>query len=497
MEFINYIRKDVHSATIASTGIKNVKTLTGLKLNLEDGKNETTFSGLGSYLEIDVSNKGTSKKVKIPFFSAYKKDKFVNPNGFAFVNPLAKKIVAKVKKENVPDFDLTVFQTDTIAELNRRINLLGTTPAEIAEKTELESRRDNVITNAKKKDSDKLVREEIKYLEEVINNGANLAVCTNDTKRKEALKTYADQFERLMTLKEQLKTLTWSQKRGIRKLNNKVFKIVAAGAAAVLVAGGIAIGYIKDFPKNFKDKVDSWFNSPKAKATETVTPTVLTTPTATITETIAPTATITPTATTTSTPVPTIACTDTPAPRKTGYEIGSEMYNDSLEGNYNNFANYQEMVEKYGIDFYSLIEGYTFVEHAHEMDITGISNKQLDNYINNARTMVSIVVNNGDFYQLPLRQETMEAIQDCLDGSPEAGIYFVSNSCEAKEPLLDMLTVGEVEALCMRDQELLDFNVNVYYKEIEDYKNKIKDNSLEVAEAEINKIKKYGIYPVA
>lgn len=493
MEFINYNRRDVGSSGTASTGIKNVRSITGLKLNLEAGKHETTFSGLGSYLEIDVKHKGTSKKVKIPFFSAYGKDKFINVDGFAFVNPLAKKVIDKVIKANVPTFELTDFQSAATAELNDRINALGTSPAEVAEKARLENIRDNVIANAKKKDSDKLVRDEIKYLEEVIKRGVNLRACSNDTARKDALTKYCNQFERLETLKAQLKKLTWTQKRGIRKLNNKIFKRVTAGAAAVALAAGLVAGQIFEFPKHAWENVESWFRRPKATTTQTVAPTA--TPTSTPVVTVAPTAkatsTIAPTATPTAVPTAAVA-------QSSGkYNFDSEMFTTAYQANFDNFIDYREIAENYGFDYQSLIQGYTYVEHAQEMNITGVRADDIQEYINQTRFFLSLLLSTGNYSQLPLRQETLDTMQDSLNENPAAGINFVSQACESKEPLLDMLTIGELESGLIYDQQLLDFNNNVYFKEIEEYKTRILNGTLEIAALELSKVKTLGSYPIA
>ncbi len=491
MEFINYNRKDVSSATTASTSIKNVRSITGLKRNLEDGKKEITFSGLGSYLEIDVKHKGTTKKVKIPFFSAFKKDKFVNTNGYAYVNPLAEKVIRKVVKGNVPTFELTDFQAAATAELNARIGALGTTPAEVAEKTRLENRRDNVIATAKKKDSDKLVRDEIKYLEDVVKRGVNLGACSNDTDRKAALVRYANQFERLMTLKAQAKKLTWSQKKGIRRFNNKHVKRIGAGLAAIAVAAGLVACRIFEFPKHAWETVEDWFNKPRVTTSQTVNPTQapVQTPAPTVNVTKAPTATPTPTV------VPTQVPTATPvAPMATSnkHSLNSEMFTTAREANYANFEFLRVFAEQYGFDYDQLIEGYTFVEHAHDLDTTGLSRSVIENHIVNARTLIALTLSTGSFDVLPLRIETQQTMQQCLNGDAAAGIRFVEQAHESGEPLIDAITIGEIESGVLYDAELLNFNQGVYYPELEEYKDAISTGSLNVAFVEPAKVLSLG-----
>ena len=488
MEFVNYNRKDVSAATTASTGIKNVRSITSLKLNLKSGKNETTFSGLGSYLEVDVKQKGATKKVKIPFFSAYKKDKFINVDGYAFINPLAKKIIEKVVKNNIPEFDLVAFQTDATNEINDRINALGTSPAEVLEKAKLENRRDNVIATARKKDSDKLVKEEIAYLEDVIKKGVNVRAYTNDINRKAALAKHCNQLERLIVLKSQSKKLTWSQKKGISKLNNKTLKRVGVGLAALAVAAGLVIGRVIDFPKYTWNTIKNWFNKPKATVTQTVGPLKK----ASITP--IPKAQQTPT----KVPIVTVAPTNTPIPtntlviqkiRRNLNTMDSEMFIVAAQANYDNFIDAKNYLTKYGYNYEDVINSYTVIEHLHQLDTTRLTSEDIHRHIANARTLVAMIVSSGAYNSLPLRSETFETMQDCLNGNPEAGARFVAICSEYNEPLLDMLAIGELESNLIFNQELYNFNVNIYYPEINEYKTRILNDSFEVTSVEPSKVK--------
>ena len=124
MKIHNFVRKDVRTASAASTDIKNVSRLSTLSMNVNSNRRNNTYAGLGSYLEVDIEKKGARNTVKIPFFIPYTNSRFVDINGYAYVSPLAKKVIREALKNANPAFDLATFQADTTAEINARIAAL-------------------------------------------------------------------------------------------------------------------------------------------------------------------------------------------------------------------------------------------------------------------------------------------------------------------------------------------------------------------------------------
>ena len=480
MKIHNFVRKDVRTASAASTDIKNVSRLSTLSMNVNSNRRNNTYAGLGSYLEVDIEKKGARNTVKIPFFIPYTNSRFVDINGYAYVSPLAKKVIEKALKNANPAFDLATFQADTTAEINARIAAL---PAGSPERTKLENRRDNVIANAKKKDSDKLARQEIKYLESVIKGGVNLRACTNETSRKAAITKYANQFERLMTLKEQVKGFTWSQKKWFRKLNNRPFKIVASSLGVVAVVAGLAIGEVIDFPKNFIKSIGNWFK-PKATVTQEVKDKDVQTKGSAATETIK----VEPKATA----KPVVTAEPKKEISNSVYKNTSEMLEEAYIANQNNFINLKPFANEYGINYEEAVKGYTFVEHIESIDTTRFTEAEINNYINNARTFVSLAINRGGFPMLPIGDEAVNAVISSAKGDASCAIAFVQNAIENNRRLLDMIAAGESVTLILRGEEFSVFLERDYYPELNGFKEKALAGTLTISQ-----VKTIGVYPIA
>ena len=478
MKIHNFVRKDVRTASAASTDIKNVSRLSTLSMNVNSNRRNNTYAGLGSYLEVDIEKKGARNTVKIPFFIPYTNSRFVDINGYAYVSPLAKKVIREALKNANPAFDLATFQADTTAEINARIAAL---PAGSPERTKLENRRDNVIANAKKKDSDKLARQEIKYLESVIKGGVNLRACTNETSRKAAITKYANQFERLMTLKEQVKGFTWSQKKWFRKLNNKHFKRATAGA--LVVALGLAIGEVVDFPKNFIKSIGNWFK-PKATVTQEVKDKDVQTKGSAATETIK----VEPKATT----KPVVTAEPKKEISNSVYKNTSEMLEEAYIANQSNFIYLKPFANEFKIDYEEAVKGYTFVEHIETIDTTRFTEAEINNYINNARTFVSVAINGGGFPMLPIGDEAVNAVISSAKGNASHAIAFVQNAIENNRRLLDTIAAGESLTLVLRGEGLSSFITNTYYPELNGFKEKALAGTLTISQ-----VKTIGVYPIA
>ena len=478
MKIHNFVRKDVRTASAASTDIKNVSRLSTLSMNVNSNRRNNTYAGLGSYLEVDVEKKGARNTVKIPFFIPYTNSRFVDINGYAYVSPLAKKVIRRALKNANPAFDLATFQADTTAEINARIAAL---PAGSPERTKLENRRDNVIANAKKKDSDKLARQEIKYLESVIKGGVNLRACTNETSRKAAITKYANQFERLMTLKEQVKGFTWSQKKWFRKLNNKYFRRTTAGA--LVVALGLAIGEVIVFPKNFIKSIGNWFK-PKATVTQEVKDKDVQTKGSAATETIK----VEPKATA----KPVVTAEPKKEISNSVYKNTSEMLEEAYIANQSNFIYLKQFANEYGINYEEAVKGYTFVEHIESIDTTRFTEAEINNYINNARTFVSVAINRGGFPMLPIGDEAANAVISSAKGDASHAIAFVQNAIENNRRLLDMIAAGESVTLVLRGEEFSVFIERDYYPELNGFKEKALAGTLTISQ-----VKTIGVYPIA
>lgn len=478
MKIHNFVRKDVRTASAASTDIKNVSRLSTLSMNVNSNRRNNTYAGLGSYLEVDIEKKGARNTVKIPFFIPYTNSRFVDINGYAYVSPLAKKVIRRALRNANPAFDLATFQADTTTEINARIAAL---PAGSPERTKLENRRDNVIANAKKKDSDKLARQEIKYLESVIKGGVNLRACTNETSRKAAITKYANQFERLMTLKEQVKGFTWSQKKWFRKLNNKYFRRTTAGA--LVVALGLAIGEVIVFPKNFIKSIGNWFK-PKATVTQEVKDKDVQTKGSAATETIK----VEPKATA----KPVVTAEPKKEISNSVYKNTSEMLEEAYIANQSNFIYLKQFANEYGINYEEAVKGYTFVEHIESIDTTRFTEAEINNYINNARTFVSVAINRGGFSMLPIGDEAANAVISSAKGDASHAIAFVQNAIENNRRLLDMIAAGESVTLVLRGEEFSVFIERDYYPELNGFKEKAINGTLTISQ-----VKTLGVYPIA
>ena len=460
MEFIDYTMK---KATAASTYIKLVHSKQGLNLNLKPGKNERTFSGIGIYLEVDVLKKGSSSKVRIPFFNAYDNDKFVNINGYNFVNPLAEKIITEVVENKNPKFDLLTFQTVKTAELDARIGSLGTSPEDLAEKARLEHIRDDIIALAVKRDSQNLAKFEIERLEEIIKKGLNLSVYPNETARKTAIETYYNQFVQLVTLRHQLKNMTWSQKKGLSKFNNKIFRRISAG----VVAGGLAIGSVTlRFPEIFKNVAD-WFKGNGSSAIQTMQQGSQNglTKEAELAEQITR-EDIGQSAIITSNKI----------------SINSEKINEAYANNLNTYSGLRAIFAKYqsvyNFSFNDAIAGYTFVEHAHELEPTGLNRNIVENYIIKTRTFLSLAMSQNiqeSLTLIPLQEETLSFLNS---NNLENIVSFVSNAYNNNTPLLDVLTVGQLLQNELSGTDLKYFD-EIYKNEIEKYCSAILEGKLE------------------
>ena len=487
MEFINYTRRD---AVSSSSGIKSLSSRIGLLLNLAPGKKEHTFSGIGTYLEADVKEKNTSFMVKIPFFSAYKKNNFINKNGINYINPLAKTIIKNVTKKKASRFDLAAFKTYKTNELNSRISALGTTPEDLALKTELENERDNVIGAAKLNDSQKLIKNEIKYLDNIIKQGLDLRKYSNDTARKAAIKSFCDLCEFDELLKVQQKNLTWKQKKGINKINNKITKRVGAGLLALSLAftgvhfSGLVVKAkeVWNFiTKGSKTKTTQIVPTEAPEVVATREPVVTVAPTLTERE---PIITVPPRTTETEPKV-------TMAPSVSGNNtFNSEAYEIAYNSNMQAFSGLKELFDSrsqyYGFSFEDMIEAYTCIEHVHEITISA---NQIKSYLAAARTLVNLAIETGIYNQLPLREETFAVLQNCFDGNLESGIDFVRNSFDAKKPLLDVITIGETESNLLYGNQLLSFNNEVYFNILNKYISAISNGTFVLSETEIAKIK--------
>ena len=263
-------------------------------------------------------------------------------------------------------------------------------------------------------------------------------------------------------------------------MNNKTLKRVGVGLAALAVAAGLVIGRVIDFPKYTWNTIKNWFNKPKATVTQTVGPLKK----ASITP--IPKAQQTPT----KVPIVTVAPTNTPIPtntlviqkiRRNLNTMDSEMFIVAAQANYDNFIDAKNYLTKYGYNYEDVINSYTVIEHLHQLDTTRLTSEDIHRHIANARTLVAMIVSSGAYNSLPLRSETFETMQDCLNGNPEAGARFVAICSEYNEPLLDMLAIGELESNLIFNQELYNFNVNIYYPEINEYKTRILNESKALA----------------
>ena len=92
-----------------------------------------------------------------------------------------------------------------------------------------------------------------------------------------------------------------------------------------------------------------------------------------------------------------------------------------------------------------------------------------------------------------MREYNYSIVQSCLNGQYDKGIKYVQNASESSEPLVDVITIGQFLEAYM--PEVTMFDSEIYYKEIEEYIDKIKSGKYQVSYVEPEIIKTLGTYP--
>ncbi len=463
MEFNHYNRKIVSKSSSISKEIKARTSKIGLILK----KKEDTFKGLGAYLEVDVKQRNNSSNmIKIPFFSTYEKDKFVNIKGINYVNPLAKKIIRRVKKKTVEPFNFETFKAYKINQVDARIALLGDTPEDLEIKNGLQELK-NKINNAPEKYSCRFIKNEISYLDNIIKKGLNLRNYSNEEKRKTAITLFCDCCEICETLKQQKKHLTWKQKRGLNKFNNRITRRIGAGvvAGAIALTGSHLLGVTDAIKKLFnKDTA-----KPKSTASTLIEDSkVIETPKSEISETGFESQIVE------QAPVESLTI------NKEKYDVNNEKFVSKRTANYEKYFYMSEIIGQspyLDTTYNDMINSLTIIENIDELKV---NSSELKNHIMNARNFINLSLAHNNYNELNLQTQTFDIMQKCFDRNYNLGIEFVNNGLESKTPFLDVLAIGQtLESLL--DADKLNYFENLYYSEINDYCNAIIEEKLETS----------------
>ena len=502
MEFINVNVSYVSTPGI-TTGLKIVNSISNLEENLAALRAEKDLNGIGAYLEAEVSKDGLSFNVKIPFFLA-SNDELLNLDRKNKVNPLALKMLEDQALRNPGTFDLDAYKTAKTAEINARIAALGATPdPDLLE--ELNDELDEV-TALKKKDTQKILKKEIASLS--IKKKLDVSTLTTDADRMAAVQEYINEWKKLFAYKAVLKNLTWSQKRGISKLNNKFFKagtaIALAAALAVTTVTTKAFGIFNKKNTTSKTKQEVFDNTVRPTATNdsrTISEVMETRSTKTKAPTKKPVVTYTPAPTrkptATYTPAPTrkpiVIYTPTPeVTKEPKNSLSSEFFDKCYKNNYSKFNYLYSEISKY-YNYSDCITAYTIVENLNDLDVSKISASNLKKYITNARALIAFAIESNNYPIDSMREYNYSIVQSCLNGQYDKGIKYVQNASESSEPLVDVITIGQFLEAYM--PEVTMFDSEIYYKEIEEYIDKIKSGKYQVSYVEPEIIKTLGTYP--
>ena len=511
MEIVNVRIENMNLiGTKKTKAVKNVKTWRAFKKNLDAGKKEEDFTGIGPYLEVEAKEEkdSVSLTVKVPFFLASEKGKFVDADKVNRVNPLAIKIIEEFYKDHHPTFDIGAYVTSETARIDAEITALGATPDpdRLAALNDERAR----VTALKKKDTQRFLRAQVETLEEEPNE-IDLSGIRSNKAKVAAMQTFVSNKIKLLNYKEVLKHVKWSEKRGFSKLNNKFFK---SGLALVL-AGGLAFSatvtklfglWPKVKESKNKTKIVSQINgdsSVKETVDEngntviTITPLPSIKPTAVINPTA--TATMKPTATPTKkpTPTPTVKPTKEPTPTPKP-SLNSTEFNTKYESNKAKFNGVKSNISGY-YNYDECVKAYTIIENLDDLDVSSLSRKELDKYIGNARALIAFAITSNPVCTdyMDIRESNHQIVQDVLDGNYASAINFVRNASEAGEPLTDMLAVGQLlqasSGFVGKDSQ--EFDTKFYPTEINQYMDKILKGEYQISFVEPAKTLKIGVYP--
>ena len=492
MEIINVkVESGSLVARNVTKAVKISKTWKEFKKNLAAGKNERDFTGIGPYLEVEVKDDaGNNLTVKVPFFLASEKDKLVDAKKVNPANPLALQIMEEYYKTSCPKFDIEQYKTDEIKKIDDEIAALGATP-DPDKLNELNAKKAK-ITALKKKNTQRILKEEIAELE----NGPDEIDLTGYRSNKQQVSAMLDFIrnkEKLIRYKENLKHLTWSEKTGFHKLNNKYFKrVVAIITALALGSSFVVVGIVKDVFGLWSKAKDS---KPKNKIVTTVddSEVLKTNGQNTSLVTAEPTAKIVATPTTTPTVKPTKEPTATP---KSKYGVNDSEFESNVKVNMAKFNGLEAKFSKYKYyNYEECVKGYTFVEHLNKMDTSKISRQTLEKYVVGAKVLIAFAIAENPVCPdyINMRENNHQIVQDILDGKYHSGVNYILNASESNEPLIDMLTIGQLEMQYNPDAS--NFEKNIYLNEICEYEQKICNGDYIESELEAAKTKTIGSYP--
>jgi len=462
--------------------VKMVKTWKAFKRNLAAGKKEKDLTGIGPYLEVEVKEEKDSANltVKVPFFLASNKNKLVDENVVNRINPLALRIMEEYYRSHYSSFDIEAYKSAEVAKIDDAISALGATP-DADELAALNSKKAKV-TALVKKDTQKLLRDKVVELEEIPNE-IDLSKYRSTKAKVNEMKKFASKKEDLIKTKSTLKKLKWSEKRGFSKLNNKVFKrvtaIILAGAFATSATVTKLFGL---WPKN------GLFSKNKKVVSDQTGKNITINDDTTISE-IAELVKTTPTVKLTATP------TIKPTPTIQKYNVDSDYFKNLCAVNYDKFSYIEKNINKY-YNYASCIEAYTLLENLDSLDTSRISKNVLKNSITSARALIAFLITYNPVCSdyINIREYNKPIVQDILNGKYDSGINYVKNASESSEPIIDMLTIGQLEEAYMSN--VSDFDNNIYYKEIDEYIKVIVDGSYKISYIEPAKIKSLGSYPI-
>ena len=395
------------NSTNSSVRVKDVRSKRKLKKSLLPGKNEVMLRK-GPYIKFKVKYDGSEQNIRVPFFLASKSgEKFIDLSGVNKVNPLAYKILladAKINGSKFDDTDLEQYKTEEETHLQSLIDA-SSDADEIAELTA----KKTSIHNLKRSDSRTVLKRIKALLEQELEQGLDLSVVPDADKPTE-IAEYCKGYELLALCESQLKKLTWSQKRGLSKLNNKFVK----GFIAIALAGTLVVtsyttrlfGLIPKKDSKPKNKQVSMYNKPSEEEYLTIGDTTKEESQVTTSK----------------------------------YKTNGDNFENWYTANVTKFSNESliKTVESiYHENISKMIKAYTMIEHIDQLNLT---ESELKDAILNTKRLISCDIQSGNGV---FEKELIRIIGGTNSSNPR-NLELAFQYFESKPELLNMLIAGEV-----------------------------------------------------